>query len=232
MRVLQPFCRARLTAADFAFIRTVLLPEMTEQAAFNRLFSDEQMLDVLLDDPRLYRELLESVEHVEVSLPLYFYVTTRNVLTTSGIDDREVADYLASLLVTSAENRLAPGGARGQRQGFYAVDMMARIQAAPPAQAFALTLSLANQALFYAGVFPEHIRRRTRRRAAPGLEYYDSVGSAHFRAASGHTLAREFALESVLGTLGEGFREARRALNDFSDRVAFVGHASDTYGQN
>ena len=147
MRVLQPFCRARLTAADFAFIRTVLLPEMTEQAAFNRLFSDEQMLDVLLDDPRLYRELLESVEHVEVSLPLYFYVTTRNVLTTSGIDDREVADYLASLLVTSAENRLAPGGARGQRQGFYAVDMMAGIQAAPPAQAFALTLSLANQDL-------------------------------------------------------------------------------------
>jgi len=232
MRVLQPFCRARLTAADFTFMRGVLLKDLDEEPALGRLFNDPAMLDELLDHPALYRALLEDVRHLQVSLQLYFYVTTRQVLRRNGVDDREVADYLASLLAECSRHRLGPNHRRGDRGHFYAVEAMERIQQAAPAQAFALTIDLANRALFLAGVFPEHIRRREQRRAAPGLDYYDTLGSAHFRAASGHALAREFALEGVLGALGEGFREARRALNAFSGEVAFIGQSAEEPGFN
>jgi hypothetical protein len=235
MDLVRLCCRAGLTPADAAFIRGALgggvSSEDSERTsidggdAFDRLLADEDTRDLLLDQPPLRRALLETPAAVRVSPYLYFYVLVRHALRESGVDDRAVADYVASVLVAHAPASAQPAtGRRGAL--FYVSDLLEQMRGAGACERFHLGVRLADLALLAAGVFSDQIRYRERHRAAPGLGFYEAVGRTHYRLAGGHQLAQEFQLERVYQTLAEAFPVARRALNFFGENLVFLGGAS------
>src|SRR5207247_398102 len=62
-------------------------------------FLVEQGPDRLLDEPGLLEGLLAVRSLAAPSPPLFTYVAVRHVLLAAGIDDPELADYLAALLL-------------------------------------------------------------------------------------------------------------------------------------
>jgi len=249
MDLVRMCCRAGLAPADAAFLRAVLddsssageppplaltpefswedspLPETPAPVTddpFARLLADEDTRDSLLDHPAILRALLEEPAPVRVSARLYFYVLVRHAFRESHLDDRDVADYVASVLVAHAPASAQPDtGRRGAL--FYATDALEQMPRAGYAERFLLGVRLADLALLATGVFADRIRYREKYRAAPGLAFYESVGRSQYRLAGSHHLAHEFHLEHVYQTLADAFPEAIRALNHFSEHLVFLG---------
>jgi len=97
MNVIQPNCRMQFTAEDVEFLLGVLGPKSAADSLV-KLLADEKARDLILDDEALFRALLEQRGCLRVSTHFYFYVLVRHVFKRSGIEDREVADYVAEVL--------------------------------------------------------------------------------------------------------------------------------------
>src|SRR5690606_29517167 len=137
----------------------------------------------------------------------------------AGIDDRRMADYVAELLAGFMRDQTArvlrDEEGRPMR---YVFEMLAAMQNADDRTRFYIQAHLGNHTLFVTGLFPTHIRWQSERRGAPGIPYYEGMGSSSFRAASDHRLAPRYDLRRVLGDIAEAFREIRKALNDLAER--------------
>ena len=105
-------------------------------------------------------------------------------------------------------------------------EMLAALQSADERTGFFIRAHIGNYSLFLSGVFPERVRFRAEVRGFPGIEYYDALGRAHFRAASDHRLARRYELAEIFNTLSERFGTTRLALNDIADRLFSIGDAN------
>jgi len=225
MKVIQPNCRVQFTADDIDFIVQVL--GSTSSQSLIQLLTDIETRDLILDHPRLFNAVLEQPSCLKISSRLYFYVLVRNVLRNAGIEDRNVADYVAELLseYSRAERMqcVLPGG--GEALDYF-FEMMAALQTADERTSFYIRAHIGNHSLFLSGVFPERIRGRAERRGFPDLKYYQEIGRANFRVASDHRLARQYALEPIFQTLSDQFEPARLALNDLSSRL-FASHDDD-----
>jgi hypothetical protein len=220
MNLVRPKCRTRLTAEDFAFIQASLTVSSQDAIALHSLLLDPEELDNILDQKLLFEAIMDRSNALRISPHLYFYVLVRNTLLTAHLDDRELADYVASLLVDfSREDRnthLFPELNASMR---YLVDIITQIEKTDYYHRFFLYAHLGNQTLFLSGLFPNHIRNREQRRAAPGLRYYESMGRSHFKAARNHPLAKEFGMQELYDGLYQTFHDTRLALNDMSGRL-------------
>ncbi len=224
MKVILPNCRNQFTPADFRFITSTLARSDTQQRAVMELLSDSDTRDRLLDEETLYRSLHDSPACSEVSEHCYFYVLVRHVLRKAGIEDRRLADYVAEMLAGFVrEEHASPLRGDDGRPMHYVFEMLAALQKADDRTRFCIQAHLGNHTLFVTGLFPERIRRQTERRGAPGIEFYEGMGSSQFKAASDHRLAGRYEVDDVLANLAEAFREVRRALNELSDRVVSIG---------
>lgn len=173
----------------------------------------------MLDDERLYQELIENHEPLEVSPNLLFYVLCRRVLRGSGVEAREIADYLASMLgkfMTTARmnapEELADYDLR------YVCDALRAIAEATPEQAFILRAHIANYTLFLSGIFHEYIEKRWRR-GGPTVKFYEEVGRSNYAVAAKDIRARKLGLEKIYGTLAASFHEVRMGLSELADRI-------------
>jgi hypothetical protein len=226
MKVIQANCRVQFTANDVDFILAVLGKKPGAAASLVSLLADPETRDLILDDDLLFRALLEQGGCLRVSPHLYFYVLVRQVLRRSGLEDRQVADYVAELLTEFSREERARGVGPGQPARLdYFFDMLAALEKADDHTAFWIRAHIGNHSLFLSGVFPDHIRHRTERRGAPGLRYYEDLGRANYRAASAHRLATRYNLAAVFDTLSERFEPTRLALNDLAERVLCLGDA-------
>lgn len=222
LKVVRANSRARFGADDFEFLKKTVTGSTREGDGVFRLLQEPEVLDRLLDDGAVYQALLASRSCLRVSLELYFYVLARHVLVKAGVTDREVADYVASLLTEFARDQRfrRPDPELGPLE--YFGDMLGALQKAGPEERFSLQAHVGNYALFLAGLFPRHVRYRGERRAAPGLDFFEQMGASHFRVAGDHMLARKLSLDEVLHTLGTLFHEARMALNELSESLLFL----------
>jgi hypothetical protein len=219
MMMIRANCRSQFTAEDIEFIATILRPDGA-QTFLVELLADESSRDVILDDESLYRAVLESPACLRISSRFYFYILTRRVLIEVGIDDRNVADYIAEMLAQYADaermNVRAPGSERSLDDFF---EMVAALEEVDDSCRFALRAEIGNRSLFFTGVFSERIEHRRCRRGAPGLNYYESLGRSSFHAASDHRLAYEFEVAPIYTALADRFGDARRALNEMKERL-------------
>ena len=223
MHVIKPNCRARFTAEDVDFVIATLGKGAGDTDCLTRLLADEDTRDLILDDERLFRALLEHRGCLRVSARLYFYVLVRQVLRRAGNDDRAVADYVAEVLAEFSETQSSRLRVAGRPEALdYFFEMLAALQSADEPTRFQIRTHIGNQSLFMAGMFPERIRARAERRGFPDLGYFESLGQSRFRAASDHRLARTHGLDDVFATLSERFHETRLALNDMSERLLSV----------
>jgi len=224
MNVILPNCRVQFTAEDIDFILGVLHPGVDSSECLVRLLTDEDTRDLILDDEKLLRAILEQRRCLRISTHFYFYVLVRQVFRRSGLDERAVADYVAEVLTEFSRFERTRCPLPGQPRSFdYFVDMLAALQTADDATSFCIRAHIGNHSLFMSGIFPDRIRFRTERRGAPSLKYYETLGQASYRIARDHRLARKYDLDGIFDTLAERFATTRLALNDLGDRLLTVG---------
>lgn len=221
--------RGRLTGADLQLV--VLL--LSRGSAHRRAYLERQLLhegpDPLLDAPELLERLLTVRAMLVPSPPLFFYVLTRHALRQSGLDDRELADYLAALLLDFGHGDRAWRVDKhdDQRHG-YLVEILADLDTTTGERRFRVMVHLGNYALWLAGLFPDYIAARHLRKGGPDVTYYDALGRRGFGMACDHALASEYGMDALLRTASERFPAVRSALNGVSDRVLFpVAATSD-----
>lgn len=210
-------CRAHLSHRDLEFISVVLTRMgLSQNDALTRLLADPGTLDLILEDPNLLDAVMSLKSTVDISAELYFYVLVRHSLKESGLDDRDLADYVAGTLAEFARgNPFSQDDADPLQVGGmpYHVDFIEAIRSATSRNRFYLHVRCGNQFLVLTGLFPEFIKQREKRRGAPGVRYYEGVAQQSYRTAMAHPLADEFALCEVYDLLTIEFRKTRRALN-------------------
>jgi hypothetical protein len=220
MNLVRPKCRARLSAEDFAFIQASLSRSAEDSVALKALLLDPEVLDSILDQEELFKAVQDRTQTLQISPHLYFYLLVRKTLLGANLDDRELTDYVASVLVDfcreDKEGQLFPNLKAPMR---YLVDIVAQIEKSDYYHRFFLYAFLGNQTLFLSGLFPNHIRNREQRRAAPGIRYYESMGRSHFKAARNHPLAKEFGMQVLYDDLYQTFHDTRVALNELSEKL-------------
>lgn len=217
--------RGRLKAGDLQLVLLLLSRGSAVRRAALEQRLQREGPDPLLDAPELAEGLLAVRTMMVPSEVLFFYVMVRHVLLGAGIEERDVADYLAALLLEFGRRDRAHRVDWNDDQSHrYLVDIVSDLESTQDAaRRFRVMLHLGNYALWLAGLFPHYIEARRIRRGGPDLTYYDTLGRRGYAMASDHVLADRFQLEGVLQTASERFPAIRTALNELSERILFPG---------
>lgn len=179
----------------------------------------ERGIDPLLDDPATLEAILARRELHPMPAGLILYVLMRRSLLENGIESRVLADYLAALVLQFGRERRPYRIAEyDDKEYHYLVDILQDMGEASGRRAFLLRAHLGNFALWLSGLFPDYIVTRVRRKAGPGIDYYEEMGQTGFAMAAGDPHARQESLDALYRTAADRFGEVRRALNGFSDR--------------
>lgn len=178
--------------------------------------------DAVLDEPDLVAALRELRSLAEPSAPLFVYVAVRHTLRTGGLDDPELADYLAALVLEFGDHdRHARIGRHDDQSYHYLVDLVADLATDEGERGFLLRVHLGNYSLWLAGLFPDRIAARRARAGGPDLPYYDELGRQGYDLAARHPLADRFGTAALYRSVADRFPALRQALNHLSDRVFF-----------
>lgn len=214
--------RSRLGREDAQLaVRLVARGSGRAQDAAEGLLADRG-LDPLLDDPRLLEGLLESRQGAHASLPLFCYVVVRHALRAAGEDERQLADYLAAIVLAFGIRQRATRIADHDDETYDTLASLGEaVEARDGSRSFMARAHLGNYALWLSGLFPDHIEQRRWRRGGPDLGYFEAMGSKGFRLAADHRLASEHGMVAVFDAAAERFPRLRRALNGVSDRLLF-----------
>jgi hypothetical protein len=207
---------------DIEFILGVLGTSVASTEALLQLLADPEARDVILDDERLLRAVLERNQCLRISTHFYFYILVRHSLHRSGLPDRAMTDYVAAVLAQFCHQERTRCHLTGGATDYF-VDMLTALQTADETTSFYIRAHIGNQSLFLSGVFPDRLRYRTETKGAPSLDYYEGLGRANFRVASDHRLARQYDLDGIFSNLAERFQETRLALNDLRERLLSLG---------
>ena len=215
-------CRDRFTAEDFSFNVRTLGKSRADSVSLTELLSDQETRDSILDHDLLFQAILTETAQLAISPQLYFYILTRHVLKESGIPDRRLCDYIASLLETFSRSArlkspITPGNDTPQPIQ-YLSDMMLALRNASPVQTFLIRAHAGNYSLFLSGIFPATVQRRSER-GAPDFTYYEDLGRMNYRVVASHAYARTADLGDIYNALAAQFHDVRLALNRLSDNL-------------
>ncbi|MDZ4742745.1 MAG: hypothetical protein SGI98_04915 [Verrucomicrobiota bacterium] len=212
-------CRDTLTVGDFDFLIETLVTRTGRIVSLGELLTDNRLRDDLLDHESVFDHLIESPACHNISPTFYFYVLVRRVLLDMGIDDRDLADYISSLLTHFArqENTEKLSEIPGENLR-YVTDMLILLQKCTSEQAFAIQAHIGNLALYMTGIFHENVEFRMQRRGSPSLDFYEQIGAAQYKILSHHVLARRHHLDHVYERLADDFTLVRTALNNMTER--------------
>jgi hypothetical protein len=222
-------CRARFTAEDFDFVVKTLGKSPRDSVSLQELLTDSDTRDTILDHENLLDAVLSDTARLSISPQLYFYVLTRHVLKRTGINDRKLSDYIASLLECfSRTARMASPSDESGQPIQYLSDMLLALRDATPSQAFLLKAHVGNYSLFITGIFHESVQRRMER-GAPDFSFYEGLGRSNFKSVANHRVARTCELSETYDSLAERFRDIRLALNGLSDRLLHLDTSHAVY---
>lgn len=220
--MILPNVRASFGRAEASFVLGLLAAgdSKARERAEDRL--REEGFDALLDDPRTLNAVLTS-GGIEGAPPrLVFYVLVRHALLENGIQDRMIADYLASLLLEFGRgDRAQRIDAASDEQYTYLADIVQALGSASGRRAFLLRVHLGNRALWLSGLFPDYLMARVHRRGAPGIEYYEEMGATGYALAADTADAESYGLDELYRACSRSFPALRVALNHISDRYLF-----------
>lgn len=216
--------RSSLQASDLELVLSVLSRGSSQRRAELEYRLSQEGPDALLDMPELLDRLAAERTVLLPSERLFLYAAMRHFLRASGLDDRNLADYLASLVLAFGERerayRIAP---HDDQKHVYLVDILADLDASDGDRRFQVLVHLGNYALWLTGLFPDYVAARRTRHGGPDMSYYDALGRRGYDLASSHVLAGRYGLDEVLRTAAERFVALRGALNGISDRFLFPG---------
>jgi hypothetical protein len=218
----MPTSRDRFNRADFDFMTAVLAPGDQRQH-LAKLWDDPEALREILDLKEVLRGLLDSPSALQVSPAFYFYVMVRHAFLQANLTDPNLADYVAGLMArrvcTNAQDPL-----QDIAHGFtHTADFIAIISSAHGRMRFHLQVAAGNQFLVLTGLYPAFLQRRSERRGAPDIDFYESFARQAFRGAADNHEAPRNAPRQLLGALAEALPDARRSLNRMAEEFVFLG---------
>jgi hypothetical protein len=214
--------RGRLRAADLELVLLLLSRGSSTRRVVLERRLEQEGPDALLDAPELPEALLAVRTIMVPSEVLFFYVLLRHRLRAAEVDSRELADYLAAMVLEfGRRDRATRVDWHDDQVHRYLVDLLADIEVSQGERRFRVMAHLGNYALWLAGLFPQYIEARRVRAGGPDLGYYDRLGRQGFAMASDHALADRYQLEGVFETAAERFPAIRGALNLLSSQVFF-----------
>lgn len=228
--MIQANCRNSFTIDDFNFIIDTLSIDEQNKVALTELLVDESMRDDILDHELLFKTIMENPGFTKISPYLYFYVLIRRAFLKYQITNRDISDYVATMLAEfGSTNRTFSISTGAEDKYFYLTDMLSDfVEASSSFEAFLLQSHLGNYSLFMTGVFPDYINRKaTYGRGAPGFDYYEKMGSSGYLFASQHKLAAKYKLVEILAKLAQDFRKIRIALNTLADDFLSLNDSPD-----
>jgi hypothetical protein len=169
-------------------------------------------IDSFLDDPAL-RSLMRNRAPLAISLPLFLYVVVREALCEADVEDMEIADYVAAVLLDAVD---APTTLSTLLDGDSFAERLLLLPGDEPIRASTQErVRIAETLLCLVGPWHVRLRARAERRGTPPLTYFEGLARTLFLDA-GHNPSN--ALSAVhLGT-GIQIRPIRVALNDVGDR--------------
>lgn len=221
--MIQANCRERFTADDFDFVVRALAKSESDSVNLVSLLTDAEARDSILDHPRLVHSILEHGAPLSISPQCYFYILIRHVLKQTGLNDRALSDYLASLLERFSQTARMRSPADGNANPVqYVSDMLIALRNASPSQTFLIRAHVGNYSLFITGMFHETVQSRSLR-GAPDVSFYEDMGRSSFKAVARHQLAKSCALTGIYDALAEEFHEVRLALNRLADSLVHLG---------
>jgi hypothetical protein len=214
--------RHHLTRSDAELAARLIARDSGEElSALQRELSDHG-IDVVLDDPRLPRALLQSRQGACASLPLFAYVMVRHALRRLGEEDRVLADYVTSVFLHFGfRDRSLRISLTDDQVYDTLAGLAADLDDPDGKRSFLVRAHLGNYALWVSGLFPDFVEHRRWRKGGPNLEYFEEMGQLGFRAAADHRLAENTGLAALYATAAERFGLLRAALNDVSDALLF-----------
>lgn len=166
----------------------------------------------------MIRRAYEARDFARFSAHFVFYAGVRWCLRIYDIGNRNLADYVASMLSQFLRvedlNRQAVTG----EQLVYLIDMVDELNRTESSEdAFDHHAHIGNYTLFLAGVFPDYLEYlSTYKKRLITRQYYESMGSRHYGLAASHNTARKEDLDAILTTLSSRFLNVRRALTRLS----------------
>src|ERR671939_771981 len=122
--------RGRLTATDLQLVILLLSRGSADRRAYLERRLAAEGPDPLLDAPELLERLLTVRTMLVPSEALFLYVVVRHSLRRAGVDDRELADYLAAMLLDFGQrDRAWRIDWHDDHQHRYLVDILADLDA-------------------------------------------------------------------------------------------------------
>ena len=219
--------RSQLTRADANLVISLLEHAGVASNAELEERLREGGFDALLDDPAVLSALMTMNLAMQASLSLFAYVVARHALLQTGEDDRELADYTASVLLHFGLRDRAWRVSEADDETYDTlVGLIGAVNGPDPRRNFLVRAHLGNYALWLAGLFPDYVEHRRWERGGPDLEYYDEMGTRGFRLAAEHRLASEHGMKPLLNRAADRFPIMRVALNRVSDALLFPSVSS------
>ncbi len=207
-------CQYRFTPADWQFIIESLGHNDRSRESLASLCDDPGSVQHILDHPKLFEAVVMSQGTAVMSPALFFFVVVRHTLKRIGVEEIEVADYIA---VACTEFKLPRASSldkpRSEIPSLYSADYIDALERSKGADRFFIHVQCANQFLVLTSLYPSFLEHRAQRQGAPDVRFYEGIVVSHLQAASHHPLADEFALQDVLLKLAEAFPPVRRAMN-------------------
>ena len=217
-----PSSRNRFTGADLDFLAAVLAPG-EQRLHLEKLWGDSDARREMLDLKEVFRGLLDSPSAIQVSPRFYFYVLVRHAFLAADLCDPELANYVAGLMT----KQISPSPEDPLQdivRGFtHAADFIPIIASAQGRMKFHLQVAAGNQFLILTGLYPTFLKRRSEKRGAPDLEFYESFAQQSFRDAARNCAGPGNVSQRLCGALAEALPTARRSLNRMTEEFVFLG---------
>jgi hypothetical protein len=223
--------RTGLTPADCEFISRTLGATASDREEILASCADPSSVTAYLRDARLFeRSMTPPPVFLGISPGLFFYVFVYRALERRSIADDDVVDYVAAvctefrstgplLQVTSADGTF-----------FYITDLLNLMDGLDGARRHILRKYIGDVTLFLTGFFPGFFLRRTERRGAPAIGFYQEVARSQYCDAALDPDARDEQTADVLMTLSERFAEVRTALNEMWVDTRLIGRRREPPG--
>jgi len=214
MRFPRTGCWYRFTPMDWQFIIDSLALTDRSREGLASLCDDPDSVRQILDHPKLFDAILVNQRAAVLSPELFFFVVVRHTLKRIGVEEMEVADYIAVVCADFGMPRpVQERHPQRKIEGLYSIDYIEALENAGGHERFFIHVGCANQFLVLTCLYPGFLQRRAERRGAPDVAFYEQLVVNHLAAAGHHALAGEFALQDVLVRLAEAFPPVRRAMN-------------------
>lgn len=213
MSIPRAGCQYRFTPMDWQFIIESLGMSERGKASLASLCDDPDSVHSILDHPKLFDAVAVQRRAAMLSPTLFFFVVVRHTLKRIGVEDLQVADYLAVVCAEFGMPSSRQVDAQADKMSLYSIDYLEALDQARGPEKFFIHVKCANQFMVLTCLYPDYLHHRAERRGAPDVDFYEGVVMSHLQAAGHHVLAEEFALDEVLLRLSDAFPPVRRAMN-------------------